>query len=106
MPPRLSYPSNRLRLLIQRIDPWLEINGRRAMSAKGQKQTALVELIFRARFSTALRAACPIYVVFLATIAFAIHFPEVVLWLPKQVLPASVGCFPNPDGPGLICPQG
>jgi len=27
-----------------------------------------------------------------------------VLWLPKQVLPASVGCFPNPDGPGYICP--
>jgi hypothetical protein len=64
----------------------------------------VVELIFRARFSTALPAACPIYVVFLATIAFAIYFPEVVLWLPKQVLPASVGCFPNPDGPGYICP--
>src|SRR6185312_7873945 len=44
------------------------------------------------------------YVVFLTTIAFAIYFPSVVLWLPKQVLPASVGCFPNPDGPGYICP--
>src|SRR6185436_13824275 len=64
----------------------------------------VVELIFRARFSTALPAACPIYVVFLTTIAFAIYFPSVVLWLPKQVLPASVGCFPNPDGPGYICP--
>jgi tripartite ATP-independent transporter DctM subunit len=58
------------------------------------------------RFSQALRAALPIYVVFFATIAFCIYFPEVVLWLPKQVLPASVGCFQNPDGTGLICPQG
>ena len=56
------------------------------------------------RFSQALRAACPIYVVFLFTIAFTIYFPSVVLWLPKQVLPASVGCFPNPNGPGYICP--
>ena len=56
------------------------------------------------RFSQALRAACPIYAVFLITIAFAIYFPSVVLWLPKQVLPASVGCFPNPDGTGYICP--
>jgi len=56
------------------------------------------------RFSQALRAALPIYVVFFATIAFAIYFPEVVLWLPKQVIPASVGCFQNPNGPGFICP--
>src|SRR6476619_3457952 len=56
------------------------------------------------RFSQALRAACPIYAVFLITIAFTIYFPSVVLWLPKQVLPASVGCFPNPSGPGYICP--
>lgn len=57
------------------------------------------------RFSQALRAACPIYVVFLITIAFTIYFPSVVLWLPRQVLPASVGCFPNPGSPGYICPQ-
>ena len=56
------------------------------------------------RFSQALRAALPIYVVFLGTIAFAIYFPKVVLWLPKQVIPASVGCFKNPSGPGYICP--
>jgi len=55
------------------------------------------------RFSQALRAALPIYVVFFATIAFCIFFPEVVLWIPKQVLPASVGCFQNPNGTGLIC---
>ena len=40
------------------------------------------------RFSQALRAALPIYIVFLATIGFAIYFPEVVLWLPKHVIPA------------------
>jgi C4-dicarboxylate transporter, DctM subunit len=27
-----------------------------------------------------------------------------VLWLPKQVMPAAVGCFKNPSGPGYICP--
>jgi C4-dicarboxylate transporter, DctM subunit len=38
-------------------------------------------------------------------IAFIIYFPGVVLWLPKQVIPASVGCFKAPDGPGYICPK-
>ena len=56
------------------------------------------------RFSLALRAACPIYIVFFATLAFTIYFPSVVLWLPKQVLPASVGCFHSPSGVGYICP--
>ena len=56
------------------------------------------------RFSQALRAALPIYLVFLFTIAFAIFLPEVVLWLPRHVLPQSVGCFPNPNGSGYICP--
>src|SRR5271169_4274921 len=56
------------------------------------------------RFSKALRAALPIYVVFFGTIAFAIYFPKVVLWLPKQVIPESVGCFKNPNGVGYICP--
>jgi TRAP-type C4-dicarboxylate transport system permease large subunit len=55
-------------------------------------------------FSHAIRAALPIYVVFLATIAFAIYFPTVVLWLPKHVIPESVGCFKNPSGMGYICP--
>ncbi len=50
------------------------------------------------RFSQALRAALPIYCVFLITITFMIFFPKVVLWLPKQVLPESVGCFKNPSG--------
>ncbi|HXX82675.1 MAG TPA: TRAP transporter large permease [Casimicrobiaceae bacterium] len=56
------------------------------------------------RFSQALRAALPIYVVFFGTIAFAIYFPKVVLWLPKQFLPESVGCFRSPTGPGYLCP--
>ncbi|HEX9464208.1 MAG TPA: TRAP transporter large permease, partial [Alphaproteobacteria bacterium] len=56
------------------------------------------------RFSHALRAALPIYVVFFATIAFTIYFPAVVLWLPKHVIPESVGCFKSPSGPGYICP--
>jgi hypothetical protein len=51
-----------------------------------------------------MRASFPIYVVFFAAIAFAIYFPEIVLWLPKQLLPQSVGCFRNPSGAGWICP--
>jgi C4-dicarboxylate transporter DctM subunit len=56
------------------------------------------------RFSQALRASLPIYVVFLITIAFTIYFPTVVLWLPKHVLPESVGCFKPPGATGYICP--
>jgi C4-dicarboxylate transporter, DctM subunit len=55
-------------------------------------------------FSQALRAALPIYVVFFVTIAFTIYFPNIVLWLPKQAIPESVGCFKNPSGSGYICP--
>jgi len=47
----------------------------------------------------------PIYVVFLATITFTIYFPSVVLWLPKLVIPESVGCFKSPSGTGYICPK-
>src|SRR5213592_4742392 len=56
-------------------------------------------------FAKALRAALPIYVVFLVTITFTIYFPKVVLWLPKQVIPESVGCFKSPAGTGYICPN-
>lgn len=56
------------------------------------------------RFSDALRAALPIYAVFLITIVLIIFFPEIVLWLPKQVFPQSVGCFASPNGNGFVCP--
>ena len=56
------------------------------------------------RFGRAMFASFPIYIVFFATIAFCIFFPEVVLWLPKHLLPESVGCFKNPSGTGYICP--
>jgi TRAP-type C4-dicarboxylate transport system permease large subunit len=56
------------------------------------------------RFSTSLRAALPIYLIFFAAIAFTIFFPSVVLWLPKLVFPESVGCFKAPSGAGYICP--
>jgi hypothetical protein len=49
-------------------------------------------------------ASLPIYIVFFAAIAFTIFFPDIVLWLPKKLLPQSVGCFLNPNGPGFICP--
>ena len=55
-------------------------------------------------FGRAMFASFPIYIVFLATIVFCIYFPDVVLWLPKHLLPESVGCFKNPSGAGYICP--
>ena len=56
-------------------------------------------------FSRAMFASLPIYVVFLVTIAFTVLFPSVVLYLPKLLLPESVGCFKNPSGTGYICPK-
>ena len=56
------------------------------------------------RFSSALKASLPIYIIFFAAIAFTIFVPEVVLWLPKHVFPESVGCFKAPGGTGYICP--
>ncbi len=56
------------------------------------------------RFSKAMFASLPIYIIFFGTIAFCIFFPEIVLWLPKHLLPESVGCFRNPSGAGYICP--
>ena len=44
-------------------------------------------------------------IVFFAVIAFCIFFPDVVLWIPKQLLPESVGCFKSPSGTGYICSQ-
>jgi C4-dicarboxylate transporter DctM subunit len=56
------------------------------------------------RFSAAMYASLPIYVVFFFTIGFTLFFPEVVLYLPKLLLPDSVGCFKSPAGTGYICP--
>jgi C4-dicarboxylate transporter DctM subunit len=47
----------------------------------------------------------PLYIVFFIMIAFTVLCPDVVLWLPKWLLPQSVGCFPNPAGTGYICPR-
>ena len=56
------------------------------------------------RFSKALVRSLPLYVVFLAAILFTIFFPKIILWLPKLLLPESVGCFKSPAGTGYICP--
>ena len=56
-------------------------------------------------FSRAMFASLPIYVVFFVTIAFTVLFPDVVLCLPKLLLPESVGCFKSPSGTGYICPK-
>jgi C4-dicarboxylate transporter, DctM subunit len=56
-------------------------------------------------FYRAMFRSLPLYIVFFITIALTVLFPDVVLWLPKQLLPQSVGCFPNPSGTGWICPK-
>jgi tripartite ATP-independent transporter DctM subunit len=55
-------------------------------------------------FPKAMRASLPIYVVFFVAISFTVLFPDVVLYLPKLLLPESVGCFKSPTGAGYICP--
>jgi tripartite ATP-independent transporter DctM subunit len=55
------------------------------------------------RFSKAMYASLPIYVVFFITIGFTLLFPDIVLYLPKLLLPESVGCFKGPTGL-YICP--
>ena len=54
------------------------------------------------RFAAALKASLPIYIIFFATIAFAIFFPNAILFLPKHLFPESVGCFKGANG--WICP--
>jgi C4-dicarboxylate transporter, DctM subunit len=56
-------------------------------------------------FSKAMFRSLPIYAVFIITISFVVLFPEVVLYLPKWLLPESVGCFKSPSGAGYICPS-
>ena len=56
-------------------------------------------------FGRAVLRSLPLYVVFFATIAFTVVFPDIVLALPKWLLPESVGCFKSPSGPGYICPK-
>ena len=55
-------------------------------------------------FSRAMYASLPIYVVFFITIGFAVLFPDAVLYLPKLLLPESVGCFKSPATMHYICP--
>ncbi len=56
-------------------------------------------------FVSAVMRSLPTYLIFFATIAFCIFFPQVVLWLPKMLLPEAVGCFKSPAGVGYICPD-
>ena len=55
-------------------------------------------------FGKAVVRSLPLYAVFFLTIAFVVLFPNIVLWLPKLLLPESVGCFKSPSGAGYICP--
>jgi tripartite ATP-independent transporter DctM subunit len=55
-------------------------------------------------FGRAVLRSLPLYIVFLLTIAFCVLFPDVVLWLPKWLIPESVGCFKAPGGAAYVCP--
>jgi tripartite ATP-independent transporter DctM subunit len=65
----------------------------------------LTSMLAQVRFSRAVLRSLPIYVVFFSVIALIIWFPDLVLWLPRLLLPQSVGCFRNPSGAGFLCPQ-
>ena len=56
-------------------------------------------------FGKAVVRSLPMYAVFFLTIAFVVLFPDIVLWLPKMLLPESVGCFKAPGGTGYVCPS-
>jgi tripartite ATP-independent transporter DctM subunit len=56
-------------------------------------------------FSRAVVRSLPLYIVFFITIAFAVFFPNVVLWLPKQLLPPVRWLLPEPDRQRLHLPQ-
>jgi C4-dicarboxylate transporter, DctM subunit len=56
-------------------------------------------------FGRTVLRSLPLYGVFFATIAFIVWFPDIVLALPKWLLPESVGCFKSPAGVGYICPH-
>lgn len=64
----------------------------------------LTSMLAQVRFSRAVLRSLPIYVVFFTVIVLIIVFPDLVLWLPRLLLPQSVGCFRNPSGAGFICP--
>ena len=55
-------------------------------------------------FGRAMVRSFPLYIVFIVVIAFTVLAPDVVLALPKWLLPESVGCFKNPSGSGYLCP--
>ncbi len=54
-------------------------------------------------FTRALRQSAPLYLVFFVVISLIILFPHLVLWLPRMVLPQSIGCFHGARG--LVCPS-
>lgn len=54
-------------------------------------------------FFAAVKKSVPIYGVFFVIITLLIIFPDVALWLPRQIVPRAVGCLPAPDGAGFIC---
>ncbi len=56
-------------------------------------------------FMPSVVRSLPLYLIFFVTIAFCIFFPNIVLWLPKMLLPEAVGCFKSPAGTGYICPS-
>lgn len=56
-------------------------------------------------FGRAVARSPPMYALFFLTIALVVLCPDIVLLLPKMLLPESVGCFKAPGGTGYICPQ-
>lgn len=55
-------------------------------------------------FLSSVKKAIPLYGLFVVIIAVLVMFPDVALWLPRQIVPQATGCFPAPGGEGFICP--
>jgi C4-dicarboxylate transporter DctM subunit len=53
-------------------------------------------------FARALRRSVPLYGVFAIVITLIIVVPDVVLWLPRLVVPTAVGCFVSSGV--VVCP--
>jgi TRAP-type C4-dicarboxylate transport system permease large subunit len=53
-------------------------------------------------FAQALRRSVPLYAVFSVVISLIIFVPDIVLWLPRLLVPTAVGCFENAGA--IVCP--
>ena len=67
-------------------------------------QLLLAANLAKVRWTRALAACLPLYVIFFIVIAAIVVFPGLTLWLPRWLFPQSLGCFVNALTHQLVCP--